>query len=738
MHPARPQVQSIPCPACGDPVDPLRAPEVLCLEQADPGEDVFRYLCGPECRSRFLHGERTHERKTPLRSARISVPDMVREATRPLPLLDRGEANETAAGRAAFAPAVPVPWAGLGAAAGGLLLGSFPFPLALGSLSAALTVAAAGAALHASRSARTEVGLLPWLLGPIGAMLAALAGLLARAESPNDSLLLAGAAIAAAAMLARAWLDARARQPVTEVVSELARPMPAMVRVPVKDNALEVHYEEIPTHRVRAGEQVMALEGEIAAVDGIVQAGQAEVLLYPDARTPVLRQAGDALLAGARVLSGAVRVGAARVGDERALVRPARFGHGEGHGAAPIARLAHRVAGWGGLAALGGALAGLALAGAPSIAGQLGAAAAVLLAAPLLSVRRSAEAPLVAAGAAAAERGIVFSSAHALETAGRAAVAAMCTRGTVTDGNPEVVEVHPIGDTTAETVIALAAAAEVAAAGHPIARAIQLYAEAGGIEPAVVRRATSLAGRGVTAIGPAGESLVIGNRQLLLDEGVSIALADAEATHAEERGYTALFLGVGGRVRGVLALSDSVRVGARAAVQRVFDLGVEVVLLSGDHRVTVEALAEKLDVAHVKAELLPNEQGGEVVRLREAGGAVAVVGHPDRDSSALAEADVPVVLRAAGGPHGERGVALSTDDVRDAAAALWIARAARSEARRGVALSVGVGCALVAGAALGAVVPAVAALLSVAVDSYTLPAGARLLRRIELRVPARA
>lgn len=738
MHPARPQVQSLPCPACGEPVDPLRAREVLCLEQGvGLGQDGFRYLCGPECRSRFLHGERTHERKTPPRTQRISVPDMVREATRPRLLLDR-DSSETAARRAVFAPEpVPVPWAGVGAAAAGLMLGSFPFPLALGALSAALTIVAAGTALHASRAARTEVGLLPWALGPMGAMLAAVAALLARAESDN-AWPLAGAAIAAAAMLARAWLDARARQPVAEVVSELSRPMPAVVRVPVQDNALEVHYEEIPTHRVRAGEQVMALEGEVAAVDGIVQAGQAEVLLYPDARTPVLRQAGDSLLAGARIVSGAVRLGAARVGDERALIRPARFGDGEGHGAAPIAKLAHRVAGWGGVAAAGGALAGLALAGAPSFAGQLSAAAAVLLAAPLLSVRRSAEAPLIAAGAAAAERGIVFSSAHALEMAGRSAVAAMCTRGTVTDGNPEVVEVHPIGETTAATVVALAAAAEAAAAGHPIARAIQAYARASGIEPANVRRATSLAGRGVTAIGPAGESLVIGNRQLLLDEGVSIALADAEATHAEERGYTALFLGVGGRVRGVFALSDSIRVGARAAVQRVFDMGVEVVLLSGDHRVTVECLAEKLDVAHVKAELLPNEQGAEVVRLREAGGAVAVVGHPDRDSSALAEADVPIVLRAAGGPHGERGVALSTDDVRDAAAALWIARAARSEARRGAALAVGVGCALVAGAALGSVVPAVAALLSVAVDSYTLPAGARLLRRIELRVPARA
>ena len=98
---------------------------------------------------------------------------------------------------------------------------------------------------------------------------------------------------------------------------------------------------------------------------------------------------------------------------------------------------------------------------------------------------------------------------------------------------------------------------------------------------------------------------------------------------------------------------------------------------------------------------------------------------------------MPIILGAAGSPEGERGVALATDDVRDAAAALWMARAARSEALRGVGLAVGLGAIVVTGAALGWIVPAAAALFAVAVDAFALPAGARLLRRIELRVPAR-
>jgi cation transport ATPase len=437
------------------------------------------------------------------------------------------------------------------------------------------------------------------------------------------------------------------------------------------------------------------------------------------------------------VVDGGVRVMATRVGDDRALFRPLRFGQGSGPGAAKVARRAEQAARLGSIVAVTVAVGGLGLVDSGGgVATQLAAAAAVLLGAPLLAARRSAEAPLVAAGAAAAARGVIFHDARTLEITGRVSSCALCTHGTVTEGQPEVVEVHPLGGADARALMALAAAAETVAEGSAISGAIRRYAERHGIAPESVRRATFLAGRGVTALGPGGEPLVIGNRQLLLEEGVSVAVADEEATRAETQGYTALFVGLGGRVRAVLALQDEMRPGARAAVQRIVDLSVEPVLLSGDHRVTVEALARTLDVAHVKAELLPEERGTEVRRLAESDGVVAVVGHPRHDDAALAVAGVPIVLGAAGGPGGDRGVALATDDLRDAAGALWIARAAHSEAWQGVLLSVGAGGVVIGGAAIGWVAPALAALLGVAVDLLTLPSGARLLRRIELRQPS--
>jgi Cu+-exporting ATPase len=431
-----------------------------------------------------------------------------------------------------------------------------------------------------------------------------------------------------------------------------------------------------------------------------------------------------------------VRLLASRVGDDRGLIRAPSFGANTGAGSSRIARLAAQFTRWGGLVTVGAGVAGLALSQGDGLPERLAAAAAALLAVPLLAVRRGSESPLAAAGLAGAPRGIIFLNGRAVETAGNIAVAAFMSRGTVTTGHPEVLEVHAIGDADLDELLGLAMAAQLVAQGHPIALALQRYGASKGIAPSNVRRATLHPGRGVSALAPGSKALVIGTRQLLLDEGVSVAVADAIAGRAEERGHTAVFVALDGRVRLVVTLQDPVRIGARAAAQRVFDLPAEVVLMSGDHRSTVEALGQQMDVAHVKAELLPEERADEVRRLGESAGHVAVVGRV-QDVEALGAADVAVVLGAAGGVEGEAAVALANEDIRDAAAALFIARAARNEAVRSVLASVVVGATLAVGAMLGVVPPVAAALIALAVDAFALPSGVRLLRRVDLRVPAR-
>lgn len=715
-----------PCPACAAQVDTLRAELTLAFE------DGLEFPCSSRCAElvragtrsrRILPGTDEDEPAETQPSARVRVAPLPPQ--RPLSSIDAPDA-----------PTFPV--TGLAIAFVGLLTAIAPGPSWLVFFSAGASALAAGMAVRASVPYWKGVGMFPWLAVPAGSVLSALASLFALYTGERERLSLAGAAVGAAVALVRISLDASARIPVIEVANRLLEALPRRVRIPLDQAEAGGPFEyQVVTDRVRAGEEVLAREGDQVGVDGIVKAGEATVLPYLAARVGVVRRQGDPVLAGARVLSGALRILATRVGDERALAKPQRFGAATSAVPARLSRFADQAARWGAFATAALAIGGLAIGSRGGPTGPLAAAAAVLLVSPLLSIRRAAEAPFVAAAAAAAERGIVFPSPRALENAGRVQVAALCSHGTVTEGMPEVVDVLALDGADARALVALAAAAQTAAEQSAISAAIRNYAVLHTIPPESVRRAVYVEGRGVTALSPGGEPLVIGNRQLLLDEGVSVAVADAEATRIEQRGQTALFIALGGRVRALLALQDPVRAGARAAVQRIFDLQIEPVLLSGDHRGTAEAIARTLDVDHVKAELLPDERGQEVRRQRDAGSVVACCGVATHDEAALAAADVPIVLGAAGSFTAESVVALASDDVRDAATSLFIAKSARAESLRALVTSLSIGTVMTAGSALGFVPPLLAAIVGLALEAFALPAGERLLRRVDLRAPTR-
>ncbi|HKP64697.1 MAG TPA: hypothetical protein VJV78_48505, partial [Polyangiales bacterium] len=161
-----------------------------------------------------------------------------------------------------------------------------------------------------------------------------------------------------------------------------------------------------------------------------------------------------------------------------------------------------------------------------------------------------------------------------------------------------------------------------------------------------------------------------------------------------------------------------------------------IVLLTGGQRGPVEQLAGRLEIAHIKAELSSEERGQEVRSLRDGGHKVAVIGYPSDDNPSLSAADVGVALGAAGGPAGDRAIALVGEDVRDAAAALWIARAAQKGALNAVRIACLAFACACAAAVSGILEPVFAALLAVAIDAHCIHAGARLLRRIALRLPS--
>ena len=524
---------------------------------------------------------------------------------------------------------------------------------------AASHTAAPGTSPGASR-ARLEPDLA--VLGLAGVALLGLGGLFAADEAMRVQAAW-GTVLGAGALLTRDWLQRWASAPIEAAVARLRR-APADYLRP-EDSSHSTVDPFVPVASARAGERIVVRAGEVVPLDGIVDRGRCRALLHPAARVDVPRAPGDPLLAGARLVDGEVRILVTRVGEERGLLRPARFGE---HPPEALRRLPWRIALeplWADVLVVAVALVAFGAQG--GVRGAM-VAGAVLLAAPLLGLRRAVRAPWMGAAAVSAEHGIVFRDEETMERAGRVRVVAFARRGVVTEGRPLVSEVSALDDSgTGAELLALAAGLELAAEDDPIARAIATRARALGVVPATVRRARVVAGRGIAGIGPDGEAVALGNRHLLIAEGVGGALADEAAAEAEGRGETVLLLARAGRVRGLLTLHDEPHPGARPAVQRLFDQGVDVVLLSGDHRSTVAAQAARLGVVHVEAELTPEERGEVVERLAGSGGTVGAVGRSPEHDPMLLRAEIPAVLGAAGAPAGDRGIGLAGDDPREAA-----------------------------------------------------------------------
>ncbi|MBW2225522.1 MAG: cation-translocating P-type ATPase [Deltaproteobacteria bacterium] len=693
MLPARPHLPSQPCPACGRDVDPLRAGRVLWLE------DGARFLCGGECRARFLRGEHEFDAPSARPGAgppleRPSIPDLVREATVVRDSDDGGDRPEARARRYD-----PVAASGLALLALGLLFltpsrGLVWIAAFLVVLCAVLNARIPLTAVRATSSLR--------VVAPIGLALAAVSGVLAP-DPESQRWALVGAAIAAIAVSVRSWVHSSLSASLRSGARELRETLPLRARVPSHDSSA---YEEVPSARLRQGDLVVVLEGELAPADGVIEEGSGLALQYPRAAHARPYDEGDFILAGTRMLEGAATIRVRRTGRDRGIVRALELGRRKQQERAAASRLR----------------------------GPTGAAT-FLLGIPVLALLASLDVPLDAGALASARRGMFFGSSRALRDAGRTGTAAILLRGALTAGEPIVQQAHSLGSMELGRVLALAASVEKAAEDHPIARAIRRYAEEHGDASAAVRKERVRAGLGVTAVTSHGVPVVVGRRQLLLDEGISVATADSDATHLESEGLTPIFIAIDGHLEALVAILDPVQVGARDAVQRIADLPSDVFVLSGDDRRTVERIAAQLGAPQVKAPLLPHERVTEVRALRETGGITATIARGGEDDAVLAASDVPISLRLLGSGLEDRGVVIASHDVRDAAGALWVARAVRRATWRGIG-SCGLAATLVVlGATMGWMTPVLGALCGLATEAWALRAGSRLLRRVDLRVP---
>jgi Cu+-exporting ATPase len=241
-----------------------------------------------------------------------------------------------------------------------------------------------------------------------------------------------------------------------------------------------------------------------------------------------------------------------------------------------------------------------------------------------------------------AEHGILIREAEALETAGRLTAVIFDKTGTLTVGEPGVTDVIARGGAAQSELLRLAAAAEVPSE-HPLARAIVEHARAQGLDLLEASGFEVAIGRGVLATVE-GRRVIVGSARLMGEHSVDLAAAHEALAALEADGKTALAVAVDGEVAGVLALADEPRRSSAEAVARLREEGLKVYLLTGDNRRTAEAIARRVGVTEVLAEVLPDQKAARVREMQEAGEVVAMVGDGINDAPALAQADVGIAI----------------------------------------------------------------------------------------------
>ncbi|HTA92642.1 MAG TPA: HAD family hydrolase [Polyangiaceae bacterium] len=736
-----PRETLLPCASCGTPVDPLRASRVAFHRER------FRYFCSVACRERYdmnatgtpLPLPRSEHEELRVRArvaAALAEPqtsgELAIQSAKAIALIARDdliEERSAGAERLAFdyeaesapvstplAPSVPTNavdvggvlllLAVLGAVLSIALILAGDSPLAEAARLTVTLVAALSLSAESLMGARepTELHPLALLAPPLAASTVALG--LRLLSDPHTgsattlaSVIIAGCAASAAAMR-------RARRPIDAERAAIAAQLDTPCHRVAGDDLVSVRASDL-----RPGEEIVVESGESVPVDATITAGSAELLPWLGATAPATRREGDAIVAGATVVSGRLRAVVSWAGSDRAFMRLTNDPRRRADLFAPMARagrlVAERVAPFvAGFAALGA-----------FAANADGVQILLLSVAVLAAVAHPGVAEIgglhVARGILETlRRGIVFRLASGFERAGRVTATVFSARGTLLLGEPEVANIEAFGALDAEQVLALVSGAE-SGESHPVATAVLRAARARGVRPDGVRSPSMQPGLGVTAVAASGQALVVGTRGLMLRERISVASAEGRITDLETMGRSVLLVALGGRLVGLVGLQDGLRPGARAAVQHLLDVGVEPVLLSGDARETCEAIGRALDIDHLRPEIPPTERGDEIKRLADGGAVVAVVGRSPTDDSALAAADVSIALAAAGSSTAEWSVQLASDDVRDAAFAVRLAHDARREARLGLGLALAPALVGTALCALGLVPAPVAPLLAV-------------------------
>jgi Cu+-exporting ATPase len=508
--------------------------------------------------------------------------------------------------------------------------------------------------------------------------------------------------------------------------------------------------QEIPVEDVQVGDIVVVRPGEKIPVDGTVVEGYSGVdeKVITGESIPVEKKQGDQIIGATMNKTGVLKFNATKVGKDTVLAQIINMVEDALTSKAPVQRLADVASGYFVpaiiITATLSAFAWYFLAGADFIFALTVFIAVLIVACPCALGLATPTAIMVGVGKGA-ENGILIKSGEALETAHKLSAVVFDKTGTLTKGEPEVTDIITAGNFAkklGETQILQLAAVAEKNSEHPLGEAIVKKAAAQGITVEDPEFFNAIPGHGVE-VKYNGDTVLLGNRKLMETNHIEIGKLEAEMKALEMDGKTVMLVAVDGKAAGLIAVADTLKENSTEAVKTLRQMGLEVIMITGDNERTADAIARQAGVDRVLAEVLPSEKAVEIKRLQAEGKVVAMVGDGINDAPALAQANIGIAVGSGTDVALETGdIVLIKNDLRDVVVGIQLSRATMRKIRQNLFWAFFYNVALIPLAA-GAFYPIlhvlfdpVWAAVAMASSSVTVVTNASLLRRFRPKLEA--
>jgi Cu+-exporting ATPase len=497
-----------------------------------------------------------------------------------------------------------------------------------------------------------------------------------RGHNGGVSVYFEAAAVITTLVLLGQVLELRARSKTSSAIKALLGLAPKTARV-IHDDATEA---DVPLEQVKPDDRLRVRPGERVPVDGVVLEGASAVdeSMITGEPIPVEKKTGDRVTGGTVNATGGFVMRAERVGSDTLLAQIVRMVSEAQRSRAPIQRLADVVASWFVPVVIAAAVITFVvwawLGPEPKFAYAIVNAVAVLIIACPCALGLATPMSIMVGTGRGARAGVLIKNAEALEVLEKVDTLLVDKTGTLTEGKPKLVTV--VGEDESE-MLRLAASLE-RASEHPLAAAINAGAEQRGLKLSSVSDFHSLTGKGVAGTID-GHKIMIGNQQLGIDSGKF----DQRAESLRQDGQTVVFVAVDGQVAGLLGVADPIKASTSEAIRLLQEDGIKIVMVTGDSRTTAAAVARKLGIDEVEAEVLPDRKREVVQRLQQQGRIVAMAGDGVNDAPALAQAQVGIAMGSGTDVAMESaGITLVKGDLRGIVKARRLSRATMRNIRQ--------------------------------------------------------